>query len=126
MRESWVQVSKTEPWGQISWMPQAGLLTRLVLYSHGGMLADSTKTLPGLFGEKAVFGFQWIRGYPDALPSLINAVSLSIVTLIVILFLEEVSGAHAVVDKGILADIEGDVKNTAAQVRCWPPTWVST
>lgn len=57
----------------------------------GGMLADSNKTLPGLFGENAVFGFQWIRDYPYALPSLVNAVSLSIVTLIVFLFLEEVS-----------------------------------
>jgi hypothetical protein len=57
----------------------------------GGMLADSNKTLPGLFGEKSVFGFQWIRDYPYALPSLVNAVSLSIVTLIVVLFLEEVS-----------------------------------
>ncbi|KAL7955215.1 MFS general substrate transporter [Trichoderma compactum] len=57
----------------------------------GGMLADSSKTLPGLFGEKAVFGFQWIRDYPYALPSLINAASLSIVTVIVFLFLEETS-----------------------------------
>lgn len=57
----------------------------------GGMLADSNKTLPGLFGENAVFGFQWIRDYPYALPSLVNAVSLSIVTLIVFLFLEETS-----------------------------------
>lgn len=60
----------------------------------GGMLADSSKTLPGLFGEKAVFGFQWIRDYPYALPSLINAASLSIVTVIVFLFLEEVRAAH--------------------------------
>ncbi|KAL7783772.1 major facilitator superfamily domain-containing protein [Trichoderma afarasin] len=57
----------------------------------GGMLADSSKTLPGLFGDKAVFGFQWIRDYPYALPSLINAASLSIVTVIVFLFLEETS-----------------------------------
>lgn len=64
------------------------LLTYTVM---GGMLADSNKTLPGLFGENAVFGFQWIRDYPYALPSLVNAVSLSIVTLIVFLFLEEVS-----------------------------------
>lgn len=57
----------------------------------GGMLAESSKTLPGLFGEKAVFGFQWVRDYPYALPSLINAVTLSIVTVIIFLFLEEVS-----------------------------------
>lgn len=60
-------------------------------------MADSNKTLPGLFGEDAAFGFQWIRDYPYALPSLVNAVSLSIVTLIVFLFLEEVSRhIHAV------------------------------
>jgi hypothetical protein len=57
----------------------------------GGMLAESSQTLPGLFGEKAVFGFQWVRDYPYALPSLINAATLSIVTLILFLFLEEVS-----------------------------------
>lgn len=62
-----------------------------VLSVMGGMLADSNKTLPGLFGENAAFGFQWIRDYPYALPSLVNAVSLFIVTLIVFLFLEEVS-----------------------------------
>ncbi|PTB78943.1 MFS general substrate transporter [Trichoderma longibrachiatum ATCC 18648] len=60
----------------------------------GGMLAESSKTLPGLFGEKAVFGFQWVRDYPYALPSLINAVTLSIVTVIIFLFLEETSRAR--------------------------------
>ncbi|PTB67734.1 MFS general substrate transporter [Trichoderma citrinoviride] len=60
----------------------------------GGMLADSPQTLPGLFGEKAVFGFQWVRDYPYALPSLINAAGLFIVTLIIFLFLEETSRAR--------------------------------
>ncbi|EGR52410.1 uncharacterized protein TRIREDRAFT_53611 [Trichoderma reesei QM6a] len=60
----------------------------------GGMLAESSQTLPGLFGEKAVFGFQWVRDYPYALPSLINAATLSIVTLILFLFLEETSRAR--------------------------------
>lgn len=81
----------------------------------GGMLADSSKTLPGLFGENAVFGFQWIRDYPYALPSLINAASLSIVTVIVFLFLEEVRVAH-VLDIGDLADIQIDIKITTTQV----------
>ena len=72
----------------------------------GGMLADSPQTLPGLFGEKAVFGFQWVRDYPYALPSLINAAGLFIVTLIIFLFLEEVSYTHSrlVCDKSNLAD----------------------
>ncbi|TFB05264.1 putative membrane protein [Trichoderma ghanense] len=60
----------------------------------GGMLAESSQTLPGLFGEKAVFGFQWVRDYPYALPSLINAAALSIVTLVIFLFLEETSRAR--------------------------------
>lgn len=81
----------------------------------GGMLADSSKTLPGLFGEKAVFGFQWIQDYPYALPSLINAASLSIVTVIVFLFLEEVRSAHFL-DKSDLADIPIDIKITTTQV----------
>lgn len=81
----------------------------------GGMLADSSKTLPDLFGDKAVFGFQWIRDYPYALPSLINAASLSIVTVIVFFFLEEVRSAR-LLDKGDLADIQIDIKITTAQV----------
>ncbi|KAH0494591.1 hypothetical protein TgHK011_001208 [Trichoderma gracile] len=60
----------------------------------GGMLAESSQTLPGLFGEKAVFGFQWVRDYPYALPSLINAATLTIVTVVIFLFLEETSRAR--------------------------------
>ncbi|KFA65903.1 hypothetical protein S40285_02399 [Stachybotrys chlorohalonatus IBT 40285] len=55
----------------------------------GGMLAEPAKTLPGLFGEDAVFGFQWTRDYPFALPSLINALLLTVATATVFLFLEE-------------------------------------
>ncbi|PNY27557.1 membrane protein [Tolypocladium capitatum] len=57
----------------------------------GGMLADPGKTLPGLFGDEAVFGFQWIQDYPYALPSLMNCIFLTIVTAVVFLFLEETS-----------------------------------
>ncbi|KAI0839536.1 MFS general substrate transporter, partial [Hypoxylon sp. FL0890] len=57
----------------------------------GGLLADPTTTLPGLFGEGAIWGFSWIQKYPYALPSVLNAVTLTITTLIVFFFLEETS-----------------------------------
>ncbi|KAH6990221.1 major facilitator superfamily domain-containing protein [Ilyonectria destructans] len=57
----------------------------------GGLLADPTTTLPNYFSEDAVFGFQWIRDYPFALPSILNAVFLGFSTLITFLFLEETS-----------------------------------
>ncbi|KAI0113808.1 MFS general substrate transporter [Hypoxylon sp. NC0597] len=57
----------------------------------GGLLADSAKTLPGFFGEGAIWGFKWIQEYPYALPSVINAMALTITTLIVFFFLEETS-----------------------------------
>lgn len=57
----------------------------------GGMLADPAKTFPGLFGEQAVFDFQWVRDYPFAIPSLVNAFALAIATMLTFLFLEEAS-----------------------------------
>ncbi|KAI0020018.1 major facilitator superfamily domain-containing protein [Xylariomycetidae sp. FL0641] len=57
----------------------------------GGLLADPATTLPGLFGEGAVWGFEWLREYPYALPSLLNAITLTIVGLMVFLGLEETS-----------------------------------
>ncbi|KND87539.1 putative membrane protein [Tolypocladium ophioglossoides CBS 100239] len=57
----------------------------------GGVLADPVRTLPGLFGHKAVFGFQWIHDYPYALPSFMNCIFLTVVTTVVFLFLEETS-----------------------------------
>ncbi|KAI0808747.1 major facilitator superfamily domain-containing protein [Xylaria sp. FL0064] len=57
----------------------------------GGLLADPALTLPGLFGESAIWGFDWIFKYPYALPSLINTVTLSVTGLIVFLGLEETS-----------------------------------
>ncbi|KAI1409928.1 MFS general substrate transporter [Hypoxylon sp. FL1857] len=57
----------------------------------GGLLADPATTLPGLFGEGAIWGFSWIREYPYALPSVLNAVTLTVTTLIVFFFLEETS-----------------------------------
>ncbi|KAI0975920.1 major facilitator superfamily domain-containing protein [Xylaria arbuscula] len=57
----------------------------------GGLLADPVLTLPGLFGESAIWGFDWVFKYPYALPSLINTVTLSLTGLIVFLGLEETS-----------------------------------
>lgn len=58
------------------------------------MLAMPATTLPGIFAPGAVFGYDWIQRYPFALPSLMNAVALSAVTAIVMLFLEEVCICH--------------------------------
>lgn len=55
----------------------------------GGLLAEPHRTLPGIFGEGAILGFQWIRDYPFALPSLVNCFTLSIATAAIYLFLEE-------------------------------------
>ncbi|KAI1379205.1 MFS general substrate transporter [Hypoxylon crocopeplum] len=57
----------------------------------GGLLADPASTLPGFFGEGAIWGFSWIEKYPYALPSVLNVVTLSITTLIVFFALEETS-----------------------------------
>ncbi|GAP86660.1 putative MFS transporter [Rosellinia necatrix] len=57
----------------------------------GGLLADPVLTFPGLFGEGAIWGFDWVFKYPYALPSLINTVTLTITGLIVVLGLEETS-----------------------------------
>ncbi|KAI1358686.1 major facilitator superfamily domain-containing protein [Xylaria arbuscula] len=57
----------------------------------GGLLADPALTLPGLFGEGAIWGFDWVFQYPYALPALINTVTLTITGLIVFLGLEETS-----------------------------------
>lgn len=56
----------------------------------GGLLADPVLTLPGLFGEGAIWGFDWITRYPYAVPSLINTVALAITGSIVFFGLEEV------------------------------------
>ncbi|KAI0403600.1 major facilitator superfamily domain-containing protein [Xylaria palmicola] len=57
----------------------------------GGILADPILTLPGYFGEDAVFGFDWIAKYPYALPSLINTFTLAITGFIIFFMLEETS-----------------------------------
>ncbi|KAI0384980.1 MFS general substrate transporter [Hypomontagnella monticulosa] len=57
----------------------------------GGLLADPTTTLPRFFGEGAVWGFSWIQKYPYALPSVLNAITLTITTLLVFFALEETS-----------------------------------
>ncbi|KAI1818634.1 major facilitator superfamily domain-containing protein [Poronia punctata] len=57
----------------------------------GGVLADPTMTLPGFFGEGAIWGYDWIFKYPYALPSLINTVTLALTGLVVFFGLEETS-----------------------------------
>lgn len=55
----------------------------------GGLLAEPHRTLPGIFGEGAILGYQWIRDYPFALPSLVNCATLTLATAVIYLFLEE-------------------------------------
>ncbi|KAI0886210.1 MFS general substrate transporter [Annulohypoxylon maeteangense] len=57
----------------------------------GGLLADTSRSLPNIFGEGAVLGFNWIQKYPYALPSVLNTIALTITTLIVFFGLEETS-----------------------------------
>ncbi len=56
----------------------------------GGVLANPAATLPDLFDSTAVFGFDWIKNYPYALPSVLNALLLFVVALAVFFGLEEV------------------------------------
>ncbi|CAJ2503508.1 Uu.00g109020.m01.CDS01 [Anthostomella pinea] len=77
----------------------------------GGLLADPAMTLPGLFGEGAVWGFGWIMKYPYALPSLINAVALALVGFLVLFALEETSSKRKTkFDIGL--HIAGRIKST--------------
>lgn len=55
----------------------------------GGMLADPASNLPGIFGENAIFGFEWVRRYPYAIPSLLNAFFLTLAGYAIIFGLEE-------------------------------------
>jgi len=57
----------------------------------GGVLADSAKNLPGVFGLGAIFDIEWIRDYPYALPSVLNAAFLLITLAVVFFGLEEVN-----------------------------------
>ncbi|KAI8631635.1 major facilitator superfamily domain-containing protein [Xylariaceae sp. FL1651] len=57
----------------------------------GGFLADPALNLPGIFGEGAILGYDWIFRYPYALPSLFNTVALTITGLVVFFALEETS-----------------------------------
>lgn len=62
----------------------------ILLIVMGGLLADPAMTLPGLFGDQAAFGFEWLKSYPYALPGILNAVFLATTGVIVFLGLEEV------------------------------------
>ncbi|KAI1804012.1 MFS general substrate transporter [Daldinia bambusicola] len=55
----------------------------------GGLLANPAMILPCLFEEGAIWSFDWITEYPYALPSVINAVALTLTGLIVFFALEE-------------------------------------
>lgn len=73
---------------ELCWAPRVLMHGMIVV---GGLLADPIKSFPRLFGEAAVFESQWIYQNPYALPSIINAILLAISTVLVYLFLEEVS-----------------------------------
>lgn len=60
----------------------------------GGLLADPAAHIPGLFGVGAIFGWEWLRTYPYALPSILNALSLFGTGWLVLFFLEETSPAN--------------------------------
>lgn len=62
----------------------------ILLIVMGGLLADPAMTLPGLFGDQAAFGFEWLKSYPYALPGILNAIFLATTGVIVFLGLEEV------------------------------------
>jgi hypothetical protein len=55
----------------------------------GGVLADPATTLPDIFGPDSCLGFSFLQKYPYALPSLLNALFLTITTYIVFFGLEE-------------------------------------
>ncbi|KXJ95030.1 major facilitator superfamily domain-containing protein [Microdochium bolleyi] len=55
----------------------------------GGLLADPAANMPGIFGKDAILGFDWVRRYPYAIPSLLNCLFLSLAGWAIILCLEE-------------------------------------
>ncbi|KAF7926010.1 uncharacterized protein EAE97_010310 [Botrytis byssoidea] len=77
----------------------------------GGLLADPAMTLPGLFGDQAAFGFEWLKSYPYALPGILNAVFLATTGVIVFLGLEEtLPSARGQFDYGI--DLMNQIKQS--------------
>jgi MFS family permease len=59
----------------------------------GGLLADPAKVYPGVFGEKALFGFSWMKTYPYALANIIPALLLLATAAAVYLGLREVNAS---------------------------------
>ena len=57
------------------------MLRSLIVIVLGGVLANPAKTMPNMFGDGAIVGFQWMKDYPYALPSLVNAFSLMFCTV---------------------------------------------
>ena len=55
----------------------------------GGLLADPSATLPGLFGPNAAFGMAWLQEYPYALAGVLNAIFLTATAAFVFFGLEE-------------------------------------
>lgn len=72
-------------------LPMSFNLANMIGPVMGGFLADAPTSLPGFFGEGAILGFDWIRAYPYALPSVLNAVALGVTAIVVFFSLEEVS-----------------------------------
>lgn len=72
-------------------LPMSFNMANMIGPVMGGFLADAPTSLPALFGEGAIFGFDWIQTYPYALPSVLNAVALGVTAIVVFFFLEEVS-----------------------------------
>lgn len=75
-------------------LPMSFNLANMIGPVMGGFLADAPSSLPGLFGEGAIFGFEWIQAYPYALPSVLNAVALGVTAVVVFFFLEEVGAPY--------------------------------
>ena len=75
-------------------LPMSFNLANIIGPVMGGFLADPANTVPSLFDEGAIFGFQWIQDYPFALPSVLNAVSLGLSAMVVLFCLEEVSWSY--------------------------------
>jgi hypothetical protein len=84
-----------EYWGQVlETIPVILPLANKSFSVMGGYLADPVISFPGIFGPEGCFEFPWLRNYPYALPSLLNALFLSITACIVFFGLEEVLLPH--------------------------------
>ncbi|EFY94668.2 MFS transporter [Metarhizium robertsii ARSEF 23] len=65
----------------------------------GGLLANPIEIFPQVFGEAAIFESQWIYQNPYALPSIVNALLLTISAIATYLFLEELTDEKTLGDR---------------------------